>query len=429
MSLASIVKVTITKLTTAPTRVGFGTPLVMGFHTVFPERTRIYTAVADMVTDGFATTDPEVAAVTALFSQNPRPTRAIVGRRENPTDMSVKLTPIPKDNTQYDVTINGTVFSFVSGVAATIAEIVTGLEVAINAGSEPVTAVDNVTDLQLDADVAGDLFTLVVNRVLITQDDETLEAGIVADYLAIQSDNDDFYAVLPTSHATLEIEALAATIEAQKKIMLATTADDDVLTGVGLMADLKTAGFVRTITMYHPKPHQYGGAGWAGKLLPLDPGSATWKFKTIAGLDVVSLTETEQTNVRDENGNTYVEVAGIAITCNGVSASGEFIDITRGIDEFEQRLQERIFGVLASLPKLPFTNQGITVIEGEIRAQQQEAIANGVFAADPAPTVSTPDVLDVPFADKANRLLPDVGFTATLAGAIHAVEIDGTVSV
>lgn len=429
MSLASLVKVTITKLTTAPTRVGFGTPLVMGFHTVFPERTRIYTAVADMVTDGFATTDPEVAAVTALFSQNPRPTRAIVGRRENPTDMSVKLTPIPKDSTQYDVTINGTVFSFVSDASATIAEIVTGLEVAINAGSEPVTATDNATDLQLDADVAGDLFTLVVDRALITQDDETLEAGIVADYLAIQADNDDFYAVLPTSHATLEIEALAVTIEAQKKIMLATSADDDILTGVGLAADLKTAGFVRTIMMYHPKPHQYGGAGWAGKLLPLDPGSATWKFKTIAGLDVVKLTETEQTNVLDENGNTYVEVAGISITCNGTSASGEFIDITRGIDEFEQRLQERIFGVLANLPKLPFTNQGIAVIEGEIRAQQQEAITNGVFAADPAPTVSVPDVLDVPTADKANRLLPDVGFTATLAGAIHAVEIDGTVSV
>ncbi len=429
MSLASIVKVTITKLTTAPTRVGFGTPLVMGFHTVFPERTRIYTAVADMITDGFVTTDPEVAAVTALFSQNPRPTRAIVGRRENPTDMDIKLTPIVKNDTAYDVTINGTKFTFVSDATATAVEITLGLEVAINAGAEPVTAVDNIGTLNLGADVAGDLFTLVVDRALLTQDDETLEAGIVADYLAIQVDNDDFYAVLPTSHATLEIEALAVTIEAQKKIMLATTADDDVLTGAGMMLALKTAGFVRTITMYHPKPHQYGGAGWAGKLLPLDPGSATWKFKTIAGLDVVSLTETEQTNVRDENGNTYVAVAGISITCNGVSASGEFIDITRGIDEFEQRLQERIFGVLASLPKLPFTNQGIAVVEGEIRAQQQEAIANGVFAADPAPTVTVPDVLDVSTADKANRLLPDVGFTATLAGAIHAVEIDGTVSV
>ena len=119
----------------------------------------------------------------------------------------------------------------------------------------------------------------------------------------------------------------------------------------------------------------------------------------------------------DENGNVYVEVAGISITCNGVSARGEFIDITRGIDEFEQRLKERIFGVLANLPKVPFTNQGIAVVENEIRGQQQDAIDSGVFAAEPAPTVTVPDALDVPFADKANRLLPDVTFTATLAGS------------
>ena len=429
MSLDSLVQVTISKLTTAPTRVGFGTPLVMGFHTVFPERSRIYTAVADMVTDGFATSAPEVAAVTALFSQNPRPASAVVGRRENPTDMDVKLTPIVKDSTAYDVTINGVKFTFVSDASATDAEITTGLETVINAGGEPVTAVDNVGTLSLTADVAGVLFTLEVDRVLLTQDDETAEAGIVADYLAIQADNDDFYAVLPTSHATLEIEALAVTIEAQAKIMLATTADDDVLTGVGLMASLKTSGFVRTITMYHPKPHQYGGAGWAGQLLPLDPGSATWKFKTIAGLDVVKLTATEQDNVTDENGNIYVSVAGISITCNGVSASGEFIDITRGIDEFAQRLQERIFAQLANLPKVPFTNQGIAIIENEIRGQQQDAIDSGVFAADPAPTVTVPDALDVSSTNKAARLLPDVSFTATLAGAIHAVEIAGTVSV
>ncbi len=429
MSLDSLITVTISKLTTAPTRVGFGTPLVMGFHTIFPERARIYESVAAMITDGFATSAPEVATVTALFSQNPRPTQAIVGRRENPTDMSVKLTPIAVNDTQYDVTINGTVFSFVSDSSAIVAEIVTGLELAINAGSEPVTAVDNATDLQLDADVAGDLFTLVVDRTLITQDDETPEAGIVADYLAIQQANDDFYAVLPTSHATLEIEALAVTIEAQKKIMLATSADDDILTGVGLMADLKTAGFVRTITMYHPKPHQYGGAGWAGQLLPLDPGSATWKFKTIAGLDVTVLTPTEQNNVLTENGNIYVAVAGISITCDGKSASGEFIDITRGIDWYAQRLQERIFAVLANALKVPFTNEGIAIIENEVHGQNAEAIDNGVFASAPAPTVSVPDALNVPFSDKATRTLPDVKFTATLAGAIHNVQISGTVSV
>jgi hypothetical protein len=40
-----------------------------------------------------------------------------------------------------------------------------------------------------------------------------------------------------------------------------------------------------------------------------------------------------------------------------------------------------------------------------------------------------PKVKDVSSADRANRVLPDVTFSATLAGAIHAVEILGTISV
>lgn len=431
MSLDSIITVTISTATTQPTRVGFGTPLVMGFHTVFAERARVYTAVADMITDGFATTDPEVAAVTALFAQNPRPVQAIVGRRANGVSMDIKLTPIPQNSTTYTVTINGTAFTFVSDVSATAAEISLGLTTAINLGSEPVTATDNVGTFDLTADVVGDLFTLEVDRALLTQDDETIDAGIVADYLAIQIENDDFYAVLPTSHATLEIEALAVTIEAQKKILLSATADDDVLTGSSsdLMSTLQTASRKRTITMYHPKPHQYPAAAWAGQLLPLDPGSATWKFKTLAGIDTTILTATEQTNALGKDGNIYVAVAGIPITCDGKGANGEFIDITRGVDWYSQRLQERIFAQLANLPKVPFTNQGIAVVENEIHGQNQDAIDVGLFAADPAPTVSAPDAGDVSAANKTARLLPDVTFSATLAGAIHAVQINGTVSV
>lgn len=431
MSLDSIITVIISTLTTAPTRVGFGTPLVMGFHTVFPERARVYTSTADMVTDGFATTDPEVAVATALFAQNPKPPQIIVGRRANGSTMDIKLTPIVQDSTTYNVTINGTVFTFVSDVSATADEITLGLVTAINLGSEPVTATDNVGTFNLVANVVGELFTLEVDRALLTQDDETPDAGIVADYLAIQVENDDFYGVFSTSHATLEIEALAVTIETQKKIMLMATADDDVLTGSSsdLLSTLETANYKRTIGMYHPKPHQYSGAAWAGGILPLDPGSVTWKFKTLAGVDSTVLTATEQANVLGKNGNIYTTVAGVAITSNGTAASGEFIDITRGVDWLAQRLQERIFAQLANLPKVPFTNQGIGVVEAEVRGQLQEGISVGLLAADPEPTVTVPDAGDVATADKTARLLPDVNFTATLAGAIHAVQINGTISV
>jgi hypothetical protein len=64
----------------------------------------------------------------------------------------IKITPIAQNATTYIVEINGTPFSFLSDNTATVAEITAGLKVAIDAGSEPVSTVNNGTDL----DVIGD---------------------------------------------------------------------------------------------------------------------------------------------------------------------------------------------------------------------------------------------------------------------------------
>jgi len=65
----------------------------------------------------------------------------------------VKLTPTAANATLYRVTINGTAFDYTSDADATVAEITAGLVAAITGGTEPVTATDNGTDL----DVTGTL--------------------------------------------------------------------------------------------------------------------------------------------------------------------------------------------------------------------------------------------------------------------------------
>ena len=106
-----------------------------------------------------------------------------------------------------------------------------------------------------------------------------------------------------------------------------------------------------------------------------------------------------------------------------------FIDITRSVDFLRARLQEFIYAQLANLDKIPFTDEGVAVIEAEVRAVLQLGIGQGILAANPEPVITVPRVADVSFSDKASRLLPDVEFEATLAGAIHSVQIEGVVSV
>ena len=92
-------------------------------------------------------------------------------------------------------------------------------------------------------------------------------------------------------------------------------------------------------------------------------------------------------------------------------------------------MTERIFATLISVDKIPFTDNGIGVIENDVRAQLSEGIRIGGLAADPAPIVSVPKASEVDSADKLARALRNVTFNATLAGAIHSVEVTGSVSV
>lgn len=64
----------------------------------------------------------------------------------------VKVTPTAANNTLYEVVINGTTFGYTSDADATVGEITAGLASAIAGGSEPVTATDNGTDLDIEGD-------------------------------------------------------------------------------------------------------------------------------------------------------------------------------------------------------------------------------------------------------------------------------------
>jgi hypothetical protein len=110
-------------------------------------------------------------------------------------------------------------------------------------------------------------------------------------------------------------------------------------------------------------------------------------------------------------------------------AQGEFIDIVRGIDWLTSRIQEFVYSVLVNNPKVPYTDAGITAIEAQVKRALQLGISNNFIASDPAPIVTVPKAADVPTIDKTNRILKNVKFQATLAGAIHAVNITGTVTV
>jgi len=261
--------------------------------------------------------------------------------------------------------------------------------------------------------------------------------GLVTDRLnEILDVTDQWYGLILTDR-TLATVKLVATWAEDHTVIFGTASNDPVIIDSAVGVDttsiawfINNNGYVRSFVLYHQDADsEYPEAAWFGKVLPLTPGSETWKFKTLAGVTYSKLTTTQSNNALNKKANTYEYIGGVGITQNGTSGQGEFIDIVRGIDWLKSTIQTYVYRTLVTLPKVPYTDAGIAAIQSQVQKALQQGIDNDFIADNPPPVVTVPLAADVPLVDKANRILKNVKFTATLAGAIHAVQIQGVVTV
>lgn len=453
MSLDQIVNVTITKETTAITQTGFGTPMVLTYHTRFVEKARVFNDAPSMLAAAggpFQSTDMAYQLSVKVFSQNPRPPQIVVGRREFPTIRTVDIVPIevgvigtpdglPRGLQDYTITLNGVDFTFTTDGTPTRAEITAGLTALINGGSVDVKATDvgsgdsikiEKADGPGGTPEAGDAFSLEYDRSLMTSNDDTIAAagGTLADDIAaIQAVSDDWYGIVGDWFGAIEITAVSSYIEGTSKIHSATSQDDDILTSAvdDIGSTLKAAAYNRSWVNYHQTPHAGISPGEFGKNLPTTPGSITWKFRTLAGIAASVLTANEIVNLQAKNVGFYREVQGVNITCDGKAASGQFIDTQRLCDWLKARIQESVFSLFVNQDKIAYTDEDLGLVDNAIRGVLSLGVSNNAIAPDPEFTVTVPKAVDIAANSKANRVLPDVEFEAVQAGAVHSAVING----
>lgn len=266
--------------------------------------------------------------------------------------------------------------------------------------------------------------------------DASADPGIATDLAAIFAADSDWYGLLLDSQSYAEVATAstgaAAWVESNKKLLSVQSADVLGLSSASI-ADifyvLKAAGYARTAVIYTPGLYtEWHAAAWMGDRLPGDPGSDTWAFRTLAGVSSYSLTDTQRAALEAKNGNHYLTAGGNAITFPGKTASGEWIDVTRFVDWLRARIREDVFAVLLNNEKVPFTDAGIALVVAAIRAVLEAGVRVGGISTDVPFTITAPRASAVSSVDRAARNLTGVEFNARLAGAIHAVDIDGNVS-
>lgn len=435
MPLEDIVSVSISANTTTPTRPGFGTIMIMAGllpngHPVVAE----YASLTEMTDAGFTTSHPAYKCASKIASANPRPRKWKVGKRTLPPTQSVVLKCLSADEGDvYTITVNDTEVEYTVLAAATTTTVATAIAALINA--DPVAAASSSADeitvtATAGAGVLNDFRGWSTNFELT---DETANPGIATDLAAVLAFDPDWYGLALDSNSEAEINAAAAWVESNKKLFAPNNSDaacEDNASTTDVMADLEAAAYGRTGALYsRAQLLSYSGAAWMAGRFAVDPGKATWKFKTLPGVTVDSITSGAQSAIKAKKGNSYVSVAGVNITQEGWTASGEFFDVVRGIDWLESEIKIRVFSALANSSKLPYTNAGIETIKSIVRGAIVDAGRAGLVDLARDIVVDAPRVSEVDSVTKAGRLLPNVTFKAYLAGAIHATEITGELSV
>jgi hypothetical protein len=449
MSLESRYTITVNRNSPAISQVGFGTPLVFGYvdTAIIPgsQRTRQYaaaTALSQMVTDGFAVTDPVYLAVEAVLSQTPRPTVVKVGRGALDFTHAIELTPTAFASGE-TITVSITkgtttrAYSQSCGGVSINAE-ATALATLLNAdasgwgssGSGELTIADGTGKVTIDAvSPANDneqwYYSVMTNLDL---EDVQTDRGMSTDLTAIEAYDSDWYCLLlADAFGDIEITAAATWTETRQKICLAACQDSQIKAGTGVGHDLAAAARDRTSIWFSDNSmNEYLACGEAGRFLPKAPGEIVWCDKTISGATASSLTAAQISAMETDNVNHYTTVSGVGNAFPGTVASGEYIDIIRLTDWTVARVREGIFSAARASDKIPFDDSGVATIKGVVLGVIRSKIPKG-FVED-SESFSAPSVADVSAANKALRTLPDVTFGATFAGAILYVTMEANLN-
>lgn len=433
--LNQIVDVQISVESARITRASFGAALLLTKTALFSDAVKAYTSLAEMVDDGFLDSSAAYKAAADYFSQENGAATLYVGRRGATHIITVTVA----DDFTYIIPIGGVSYQYTSDSDASMAEIRTGLKEAINAATSVhgFVAADvstNQISLTPQAGKAGAFVGTLSANLAVTS--VTYGRTIAQDLDACQESNSEWYGIVLVDRNNDDAVAVAEWVaSAAAPHVFAYASDDAAIINsaeetTSIAYDFKDVGYRRSWVMYYSlAATRYPEAALFSKILAQDPGSYTVKFQTLDNMPADSLTDSQCSVAKAKNAMVFIPVAGRRMVQEGVTAEGEYIDVIIGIDWNTADIQEGVFGLLVSSPKVPYTNAGITSVEAVVRERVQNAVDAGLYTDVPAPTFSVPDANTVSSGDKAARRLRNVKFTATLAGAIHFVEVRGTVSV
>lgn len=187
-----------------------------------------------------------------------------------------------------------------------------------------------------------------------------------------------------------------------------------------------------------PTENKYGMAvAMAAKAMHYHAGEETWALKALAAVTPSKLSSNFINKLTKANLSYVLTVASKNVTMGGKTNYGEWIDVIRFRDWLQNDMQVRVVNLLIVNPKIPYTDNGIGLVENQMLASLKDGQKFGGIApteydadgnANQGYVTSVPLASELTSSQKASRVLENCKFSARLAGAIHLVEISGSLT-
>ncbi|ASU03373.1 hypothetical protein [Pseudoalteromonas phage J2-1] len=437
-------------------RQGFQGIMFAAKHNLWSERIRTYTDADALLEDGFSADDAAYKALRGGFSQTPRPQSIKVGRANASTVLNVTEDVV--DGLEYNVTVNalGSLaaleISVTAGTGETKQDILDQVVTAITGNADlnakitaSVTGTGNDAILTLSHKVGDDWFT-VTNLLNLSTSAGAVEESAAEMLAAIAIEDDSWYYITSEEKSVTFIEELAAEVEARFKLFRYTTKEEGAYAAVlsGSVKTVKDNQYFRTMPEYHHLAEDtYPEVAALAEIATFTTGRVTYHARIVSGVPAAlnatggNLTATQVSNMKSNEVNFYdkVQISGASfstnpsITYGGKVASGELTMniVTRDNLQVDLEATTTELMIRQKNGRLAFDETSLNKVRGAVRTvlnqYESEDFHNFLL---PNTSITIPRVSEINAADKAANVFKQVSFKGTLRGAIHMIEITGT---
>lgn len=247
----------------------------------------------------------------------------------------------------------------------------------------------------------------------------------------------DFFGFALADHKTNDnIMICADFAEASKRQFFVSRGDADIkeVVTTDILSQLKAKAYDYTNFMF--SEDNYADVAFMSQGYSVAVGSDNFANMTLAGITPSLLTENEYQHITAKNGNTYETIHNVSLTQNGVSVSGEHIDVVRDSCNLYDDIQTSLMDAITNT-KISFTNEGILTITEALAKVLDEYVENGFIAKEEITAdgqvnrsyiIQAPRAESVSAQDRNAGILRNVNFQARLAGAINKMVLVGSLS-